>query len=80
MKLRWYKYFENRKPAIIRHKLAPNGSATNPCNPSLTNVEEMPKIASAPNHVAKTVAITTGKGKCLPAIAKSRVFLTFVDT
>jgi len=30
--------------------------------------------------VAKTVAMTTGKGKCRPAMAKSRVFLTFVDT
>jgi hypothetical protein len=30
--------------------------------------------------VAKTVAITTGKGRCLPAIAKSRVFLTLVAT
>ncbi len=60
--------------------LAPNGSAANPCSPSFTNVDETPKMASAPNHVANTVAITTGKGKCLPAMAKSLVFLTFVDT
>ena len=75
-----YKYFEKSIPAITRHKLAPKGSATTPVNHSSTKVDETPKIASAPNQVAKTVAITTGKGRCLPAIAKSRVFLTLVAT
>ena len=42
------------------------------------NVEETPKMASAPNHVAKTVAITTGKERLLPATAKSLLVFTFL--
>ena len=60
-----------KSPARIRHKLEPNGSATIPRNSSLTNVAEMPNTVSAPNHVAKTVAVTIGSGKLLPATAKS---------
>lgn len=75
-----YKYFEKIIPAIIKHRLAPKGSATTPFKPSSTNVAEIPKTASAPNQVAKTEAITIGRGKLLLAIAKSLLVLTFLET
>lgn len=64
-----YNLEEKNKPAIIKQRLDPKGSATTPFNPSFTKVEETPKIASAPNHVAKTVAVTTGRGRWRPATA-----------
>lgn len=65
-------------PPMIRHSEAPKGSATTPRRPSVTKVEETPKIASAPNQVAKTVAVTTGSGRWRPATAKSLVVWTRV--
>ena len=53
-------------------------SATTPRSPSLANVAEMPMTASAPNQVAKTVAMTIGTGRLRPAIAKSLVLWTRV--
>jgi hypothetical protein len=44
----------------------------------LTKVAETPKIASAPNQVAKTVAVTTGSGRLRPATAKSLALWTRV--
>ena len=54
----------------------PKGSATIPPKPSLTKVAGIPKTASAPNQVAKTVAVTIGIGKLCPAAAKSVAFFT----
>ena len=63
---------------MIRHIDEPKGSATTPERPSLTKVAETPKTASAPNQVAKTVAVTTGSGRWRPATAKSLVLWTRV--
>ena len=54
----------------------PKGSETIPPKPSFKKVAGTPKTASAPNQVAKTVAVTIGKGKLWPAAAKSAVFFT----
>ena len=64
-----YNLEEKKMPAIIKQRLDPKGSATTPFKPSFTKVEDTPKIASAPNQVAKTVAVTIGRGRCLPATA-----------
>ena len=64
-----YNLEEKKIPAIIKQRLDPKGSATTPFKPSLTKVDDTPKIASAPNQVAKTVAVTTGSGRVLPATA-----------
>ena len=54
----------------------PNGSETMPPIPSFKKVAGIPKTASEPNHVAKTVAVTMYIGRLWPAAAKSAVFLT----
>jgi hypothetical protein len=65
-------------PAMIRHIDAPNGSATTPPRPSVTNCADTPNTASAPNQVANTVAVTTGSGRLRPATAKSLALWTRV--
>ena len=62
----------------MRQREAPKGSATTPPRPSLTKVAETPSTASAPNQVAKTVAVTTGRGRLRPATAKSLALWTRV--
>ena len=57
----------------------PKGSATTPAKPSCKNVAGAPRTASAPNHVANTVAVTTYIGNACPAAAKSVAFFTLRD-
>src|SRR5688572_17530302 len=63
---------------MTRHMDEPKGSATTPRTPSFTNWADTPNTASAPNQVAKTVAVTTGSGRLRPATAKSFVSRTRV--
>ena len=73
---RLYRCLAKNKPTKIKQSADPNGSETTPPKPSLINSAGIPKTASEPNQVAKTIAVTIGRGRLWPAAAKSAVFLT----